>query len=101
MIKNKQKMKKKLVLGMISAIVISFTSYSYAIASTTLSASSMELKNDKISQLETEIAELETKYYDIVNNAVLDVPDNYHLIPDNHIAYVNVKDSLKVAYLSH
>ncbi|MCD5390191.1 MAG: hypothetical protein LR005_02320 [Candidatus Pacebacteria bacterium] len=97
---KKQKIKRRIILGMLLSIVISFTSYSYAIASTTLSASSMELKNDKISELETEIAELETKYFDIVNVIVMGIPDNYNLVSVGDIAYVDVKGDSKVAYNS-
>ncbi len=93
----RQKSNKKIVFGMLFAIVLLFTTYSYAIASTTFSVSDMKTKNVKISELQTEISELEYEYFSIID----DLPSNiynYNLEDIKTIGYASIDNDVKVAF---
>ncbi len=90
MSKKKQKTNRKIILGMIFAIVLSFFTYSYAIASTTLSVSSMKTQKSKITELKTEIAELDAEYFEIMNSISLEKSQDYSLKEVSNIDYIEV-----------
>ncbi len=97
MIIEKQKSNKKIVLGMLFAIVLLFASYSYAIASTTLSVYDIKTKNSKIAELQTEISGLEYEYFSIIDTLPKSIKD-YKLENLKEVGYASVENKVKVAY---
>lgn len=93
----KQKSNKKVVLGILSAIILLFVTYSYATASTIISASDNKTKNQKIAELQTEISELEYKYFSMLDELPTDV-EQYGLKNINRIGYASIESDVKVAY---
>lgn len=94
---EKRKTNKKIIFGMFFVIVLLFATYSYAIASTTLSVSDMKIKNIKIADLQTEISELESEYFSIINNISVDI-NEYNLEEINNVGYASLDKEIKVAY---
>jgi hypothetical protein len=96
---RKQKSQKKIIAGVIFAIIISFAGYSYAIASTTLSASDMKTKNNKIARIRTNIAELELEYLSLLDGVSLYDANNLNLQETKNTGYISLKKDTHVAYL--
>jgi len=86
---RQKKSQKRIIGGIIFAILLSFLSYSYAIASTSFSASNMKEKNSEITVLETDIAELEQQYLSLLDSLSLEDVQKYHLSPVQNIGFAN------------
>jgi|AntAceMinimDraft_6_1070360.scaffolds.fasta_scaffold06662_5 hypothetical protein len=91
---GRQNLFKSLILG----LIISFGSYSFAIASTTLSISETKSHNQAIQQLQTEIAELEGEYFAIINTLSLSEAEMYGLTETPSIHFAHIKQDIAVAY---
>ena len=65
---NKDNRKRQLFRLLAAGIVTSFVLYGFAIAHTTLAIADADADNQAITDLETEIAELEAVYFTMVNN---------------------------------
>lgn len=83
---------------MLFAIILSFASYSYAIAGTIITTSDAKSRSVELSDLETEIAELEVHYFTLMNGISLQDAENLGLTESSEIAYVNLENTTKVAY---
>jgi hypothetical protein len=95
----KQKSQKNIIIGMVFAIIFSFAGYSYAIASTTFSASDMKTKNNKIASIRTNIAELELEYLSLLEDVSLDDANSLNLKETKNTGYISLKKDTHVAYL--
>jgi len=96
--KNTKKLHKKVVSVIFFAIVLSFLTYSYAIASTTFSISNMKMKNSEIQDLETEITELEVHYFSMVHSVSEKNAEEYGMKEVENVGYVNLAQDTVVAY---
>ena len=83
---------------MFFAIILSFLTYSYAIASTTLSVSSMKTKNNEIQDLQTEIAELEVVYFSMIHSVSEKNAEEYGMKEVENVGYANLAQDTVVAY---
>lgn len=96
--KRKQKKYKLVVLSLLFAIILSFMTYSFAIASTIFSASDMKLNNAKIADIQTEISELESDYFSMINEVSIDNAEEYGLQKIASVGYVGLDKNVRVAY---
>ena len=96
--KNTKKLHKKIISTMLFAIVLSFLTYSYAIASTTLSVSDMKSRNSEIQDLETEIAELEVQYFGMINSISVKDAEIYGMNEITAVGYASLDQETVVAY---
>lgn len=97
--RNKRK-NKKTTLMLFSALFVSFMMYSYAIASTTFSISDMEKKNVEIQDLQTEIAELEVEYFDLINSLDIARAEKMGLSELKSVSYAELNADTRLAYNS-
>ena len=90
---NKQ---QQLFRLMLIGIVMSFVLYGFAIASTTISIADADMNNNEINQLQTEIAELEIKYFEMINDLSIQEAELYGLneVPEVHYAHINETKSI-------
>ena len=94
----KKTSKKNTVFIMVFVIIVLFSTYSYAIASTTFAVSDMKTKNSAITNLQTDIAELELEYVDMLDKVALHDIEKYNLYEVKHVGYANVEKNTYVAY---
>lgn len=90
--------RKKLVKVLVFSIMFSFISYSFAIASTTLSVSESKSHNQDIQQLQTEIAELEAEYFTIISGLSLDGAKHYGFDETSSVHFAHLEPNTQVAY---
>lgn len=95
---KKQKTHKKFSVTMLFFAVFLFFAYSSAIASATLSITDMQEKNIEIQDLETEIAELEFEYFEIMNAINQHDAQVYGLAEVTDVSYASLDAEISVAY---
>jgi|AntRauTorckE6833_2_1112554.scaffolds.fasta_scaffold96709_1 hypothetical protein len=89
---------KKVLTFVVAALVLSFGMYSFAIASTTISISDSSLINTDIQDLQTEIAELESSYYVMINELSLEQAMTEGFYEEESVQFAHVYPSTLVAY---
>lgn len=77
---------------MIFVIVASFASYSYAIAGTIISTSDAKTRSVEISDLQTEIAELELEYFNIIQGVSLANAEELGFFETQDVSYLYLQD---------
>ena len=88
------RMKNALIVG----IVASFVLYGFAIASTTLSIADADTSNNDINELQTEIAELEVEYFDMIHELSLDEAELHGFTEVGNVRYARIDETKTVAY---
>jgi len=83
---------------LIGCIVISFVLYGFAIASTTVSIADANTHNHDIDELQTEIAELEIEYFEIINTLSLDQAEENGFSEISNLHYARIDETKTVAY---
>ncbi len=96
--KTRSQKNKKVISGVIIAIVLSFITYSYAIASTTFSTSDSRSKDIEIQELQTEIAELEINYFKMMNSISVADAGRYGMKELKTIGYADIDSQVTVAF---
>ncbi len=97
-IKTKSNLKRWIfILGVF--ILVLFFFYSYALAKTTTSAHTIHEKKLAIQELETEIIDLETEYFEIINGIDRDNFASYGLEKVSTLEYVSRETSSQFASL--
>jgi hypothetical protein len=89
---------KKTLNILVSATLLSFVLYSFAIASTTVHISDAKLMNEDILELRTELASLESSYYTMVNDLSLDQAYSEGFVSDTGVHFAHVNQTTLVAY---
>ncbi len=89
---------QQLLSMVIAGIILSFVLYSYAIASTTLSISDAKNTNSEITELQTEIAELELEYYQMINAISLTQAEELGFDETKEVHYATINPTTNVAY---
>ena len=83
---------------MVTGIVVSFVLYGFAIASTTLSIADADTHNNDINELHTEIAELEIKYFEMINTLSIEEASVYGFNEVSDMSYAHINETKAVAY---
>ena len=95
---NKDQGRRKIFRTFLLGITVSFLLYGFGIASTTLSVADAETSNYEINELQTEIAELEIEYFEIINTLSADEALLYGFNEVNNIKYAYIDQTKSVAY---
>jgi hypothetical protein len=95
---NKRTTRKNIFNLLVVSIIASFVLYGFAIASTTLSIADANTHNRDINELQTEIAELEIEYFEIVNTLSLEEAQEEGFQEVSNIHYARIDDRKSVAY---
>ncbi|MFT6361459.1 MAG: hypothetical protein ACJAV6_000191 [Candidatus Paceibacteria bacterium] len=95
---NKDQGRKKIFTTFLLGIVVSFLLYGFGITSTTLSVADAETHNHEINELQTEIAELEISYFEIINTLSEDEALLYGFNQVENVKYAHIDQTKSVAY---
>ena len=95
---NQDQGRKKIFSTFVLGIVVSFVVYGFGIASTTLSIADAETHNHEINELQTEIAELEIAYFEMINNLSVDEAIVYGFNEVTEVKYAHINTTQSVAY---
>jgi flagellar basal body-associated protein FliL len=95
---QKNESKKKLLKVVLGSILVLFVCYGFAIASTTISIADAQTHNQDINELQTEIAELEIEYFEIVNTLSLGEAEILGFSELSNVKYARVDQGRSVAY---
>lgn len=95
---NKEEGRKNILNILVSLIVVSFILYGFAIASTTVSIADANTYNRDINELQTEIAELEIEYFEIINTLSLEEAEKNGFSEISKLHYARVDETKTVAY---
>lgn len=95
---SKSHNRRHMFLGLIAGIVVSFVLYGFAITSTTLSIANADSHNNTVNDLQTEIAELEIEYFEIINTMSMEeaVTEGFNEI--SNIQFARIDESSSLAY---
>jgi hypothetical protein len=80
------------------AITVSFFSYAYAIADTTVSISNAEMVSQDLQEIETDIAELELAFFDKIDNFSIEMAAELNMSETKMVYYSNRNEQATVAY---
>lgn len=97
-LKSTYHQRKKVFHALCTGLVLSFVCYSFAIASTTLSISESKDHNTQIQDLQTEIAELELAYFDMINTLSLEGAYEYGFDETPEVHFAHIEKNTSVAY---
>lgn len=95
---NKDNNRKNLFTGLIASICLSFLLYGFGITGTTLSIADAKTNNRQVAELQTEIAELEIEYFEIVNTLSLEEASLLGMQEQEEVHYALVDQVKAVAY---
>ena len=90
--------RRKLFIGIVGGIIVSFLLYGFAITSTTLAIAEAKTDNNEIQELQTRIAELEVEYFEIINTLSLEEAQENGLSEISNLHYARVNETKAVAY---
>lgn len=90
--------RRKLFIGIVGGIIVSFLLYSFAITSTTLAIAEAKTDNTEIQELQTEIAELEVTYFEIINTLSLEEAQQDGFSEISNLHYARINEAKAVAY---
>ncbi len=90
--------KKKLVHVLLGSIALLFVVYSFGIASTTINIADAKMYDQDINELQTEIAELEVEYFEIINILSIDEAEKYGFTETSNLHYAYIDKTKAVAY---
>ncbi len=82
----------------IAGIILSFVLYSFAIASTTVSIADSSVTSRSIQELRTEVSELESKYYMMIDELSIEQAVEEGFVKDERAVFAHVNQSTVVAY---
>ncbi|MFT7328177.1 MAG: hypothetical protein ACI870_000357 [Crocinitomicaceae bacterium] len=87
--------RKNVFTMLLFGIAVSFILYGFAIASTTLSIANADTDNKNINELQTEIAELEIEYFEIINTLSIEHAEakGFYELSNVHYAVIGEKKS--------
>jgi len=82
----------------LTGIIVSFVLYGFAIANTTLSIADADTYNNEVNELQTEIAELEVHYFDIINELSITEAQESGFTEVSSVRYAHINKNTSVAY---
>lgn len=89
---------ENLFKGLVAGICLSFLLYGFGITGTTLSIAEAKNNNQNITEIQTEIAELEIQYFEIVNTLSIDEATAHGMKENNKVLYAHIDEIKSVAY---
>ena len=89
---------KKIFTVLVAALLLSFVLYSFAIASTAVSIADSSVTNRSIQELRTEISELESTYYTMIDDLSLEQALEEGFVEDERAVFARVNSKTVVAY---
>lgn len=89
---------KHIFKGLVGGICLSFLLYGFGITGTTLSIAEAKSDNREIAQLQTEIAELEIEYFEIVNTLSIEEASIHGMEENKKVFYARIDEVKSVAY---
>ena len=90
--------RKQLFRMFLGGIVLSFVLYGFAIANTTLSIADADTSNQEINELQTQIAELEVEYFEMLNTLSMDEAKSFGFNEVQDLRYARINETKAVAY---
>lgn len=90
--------KSRLLKFALAGIAFSFVLYMFGISSATISIADADTYNQNISNLQTEIGELEIEYFEIINTLSLEQANNHGFNELSNVHYVRIDETKSVAY---
>ncbi len=90
--------RKNIFRALLTGITLSFVLYSFAIASTTLSISESKSYSQSMRDLQTELAELEVEYFDMINTLSLTEAQERGFNETASVNFAHVDKNTSVAY---
>ena len=82
----------------LSGLALSFVLYSFAIASTTVSIADSSVTSRSIQELRTEVSELESTYYMMIDQLTIEQAVEEGFVEDERAVFAHVNQSTVVAY---
>lgn len=95
---SKESGRKKLFTLLLCGIAVSFILYGFAITATTISIANADSHNKDINELQTEIAELEIEYFEIINTLSMDQAQAQGFSELSELHYAVIDETRSVAY---
>jgi branched-subunit amino acid permease len=95
---NKAHNRKNIFRGLVTGICLSFLLYGLGITGTTLSIADAKANNSDMADLQTQIAELEIEYFEIVNTLSLSEAQILGMEEQDNVYYALIDDVKTVAY---
>lgn len=90
--------RKNLIKILLCGIVVSFILYGFAIAATTISIADADTDNKEITELQTEIAELEIQYFQMINTFSVEEAEVHGFSELANVHYAVIDENKSVAY---
>lgn len=90
--------RRKLFMVIVGGIVVSFLLYGFAITTTTLAIAEANSDNNEIQSLQTDIAELEVEYFEIINTLSLEEAQKIGFTELSNMHYARADETKAVAY---
>ena len=95
---NKHESRKNIFNIFLGLIVTFFVLYGFAIASTTISIADAKTHNKDINELQTEIAELEVEYFEMINTLSMSHAEEFGFKEISNLHYARIDQTKSVAY---
>ena len=95
---NKENNRKNIFRILVGGICLSFLLYGFGITGTTLNIADAKSNNRDIAELQTEIAELEIEYFEIINTLSLEEALLYGMNEDTKVLYAYIDEVQTIVY---
>lgn len=90
--------RKTILRSLLGGIVFSFALYVFAITSTTINIAEAKSNNREVATLQTDIAELEIEYFEMINELSLNDAASFGMFEEEDVYYAQVDSVRAVAY---
>lgn len=95
---NKYENRKKIYTGLIAGICFLFLLYGFGIAGTTLSIADAKSNNRQLTELQTQIAELEMEYFEIINTLTMEEVVTLGMEEQEDVLYAKIDQIKSIAF---